>query len=301
MAGVLPGAALFALSCAAQAGAPPPGGPAELVRRAVHKHLAEEATHHPQRFFWHKKDEKRDTTREVMETPQGDVAMLVAVHGAPPSQEQQQAEFARLDNLATHPELQEHRRKREAEDNARIDKLMGLLPDALIYRYESTEPCKVSQVPEITVPGVPAPAVMSAPHPEEECYRMSFTPDPKFDPPDMTANILRGMAGEIWISTAQERLVRLQAHLISDVQFGWGFVGRLNKGGTVYLEQSDVGGGDWELTRMDLNLTGKLLLFKSLTVQISEEEGRFQPLPPGTDYRKAIQMLKTSAPWKPLK
>ena len=127
---------------------------------------------------------------------------------------------------------------------------------------------------------------------------MSFTPNPKFDPPDMTANVLQGMAGEIWISASEERLVRLKAHLIDDVDLGWGFVARLNKGGTVYLEQADIGGGDWELTRMDLKMTGRAFLFKSITIDISEEEGRFQAVPPGTDYRKAIQMLKDSAPWK---
>ena len=289
-------AASFAVPSFAQDDVPPPGNPGALVARAVQNRLAEGATRHPLRFLWHKKDERQDTTRQVIETPQGDVAMVVATNGRPLTHEAQQAEFARLDNLAAHPELQEHRRKREAEDNARANKLLRLFPTAFNYHYEATENCDLSKIPEIPVPGIQPLATVSAPQPVQQCYRLSFAPNPKFDPPDMTANILQGMAGEIWIAKTEERLVRLNAHLISDVQFGWGFIGRLDKGGTVYLEQADIGGGDWELTRMNLNLTGKAFLFKSLRIRISEEQGQFQRVPTGTDYRKAIEILKTSAP-----
>jgi hypothetical protein len=69
-------------------------------------------------------------------------------------------------------------------------------------------------------------------------------------------------------------------------------VGRLDKGGTVFLEQAQISPGDWELTRMRLNLTGKALLVKSISVKITEEMANYAPVPAGTDYRKAIQMLE---------
>ena len=89
--------------------------------------------------------------------------------------------------------------------------------------------------------------------------------------------------------------MRLNAHLIDDVDFGWGIVGRLDKGGTVFLEQAEITPGDWELTRMRLNFSGKALLVKPISVKMSEEMGNYAPVPPGTDYRSAIQMLENGS------
>ncbi len=103
---------------------------------------------------------------------------------------------------------------------------------------------------------------------------------------------MRGMAGEVWIDQAQERLTRLDAHLITDVDFGWGILGKLDKGGTIHLEQADIGGNDWEATAMKLNMRGKALMVKSLSIQITQEASHFSLVPPDVDYRKAIQLLQ---------
>ena len=108
----------------------------------------------------------------------------------------------------------------------------------------------------------------------------------------MEANIFRGLAGELWIDQAQERLTRLDAHVIANVDFGWGILGKLDKGGTIQLEQSDIGNHDWELTTLKLNLKGKALMLKSLDIQLTEQATHFSLVPPGTDYHKAIQLLK---------
>jgi hypothetical protein len=107
---------------------------------------------------------------------------------------------------------------------------------------------------------------------------------------------MRGMAGEVWIEKSQERLTRLDAHLISDVDFGWGIIGHLDKGGTIFLEQTEMDGNDWELTRMKLNLTGKALMVKTLNIRISEEMAHYAPVPTNLDYHKAIQMLESESP-----
>ena len=41
--------------------------------------------------------------------------------------------------------------------------------------------------------------------------------------------------------------MRLEGHLMQDVDFGWGILGRLNKGGWIVIEQADVGGGQWRI------------------------------------------------------
>ncbi len=273
---------------------------AALVRRAVNNHMAAEATHRPQRFVLHKKDDKRDYTQEIIQTRQGDVAISIAANGAPLTPISRQFQIDRLNNLAAHPDLQDHRQKREQEDNARVDKLMRLLPDAFLYHYDSTVPCTVAVPPYVAMPGEPPPPPADAPAPAAECYHLTFTPKPNWNPPDIEAKIMRGMAGEVWIEKSQERLTRLNARLINDVDFGWGIIGHLDKGGTIYLEQTETSPNDWELTRMNLNFTGKALMVRSLSFHITEEMARYAPVPQGLDYRKAIQMLESeqAAPTK---
>lgn len=285
-------ALLLAVSASAQT-QPPAADPGALVHRAVNNYLAQLAAHHPDRFFFHKHDEARDFTQEIMETAQGDVALTLAGGGKPLSPANHQIQIDRLNNLAAHPSLQVHRQQREQEDSARIEKLLRLLPDAFVYRYDSVIPCVVTVPPTIPLPGEPLPPPPAAPVPPAQCYRLIFTPKPDWNPPDAESRVFSGMSGELWIEQSQERLVRLSARLISDVDFGWGIVGRLNKGGTIFLEQTQFPGGDWELSRMNLNLTGKILLIKAVSFRMTEEMTGYSPLPPNLDYRKAIQMLES--------
>ncbi len=275
----------------AQEAPPPSVDAAALVRRAVAKRLAADTAPQPVRFVFHKRDERRDFTQNIIETHDGDVALTIAANGRPLGPAGRQAQIDRLNNFAAHPDLQERRHKREVEDAARVDKLLRELPDAFLYHDDGTVPCTTTVPPFVPVPGEPMPPPPAGPVPVFQCYHLTFTPNPKFDPPDAESKILRGMAGELWVETSQERLVRLNAHVIADVDFGWGIIGRLDKGGTIFLEQTDVGNGNWQLTRMKLNLTGRALLVKSLSYRITEEMSRFQPVPADLDYRKAIQTL----------
>jgi hypothetical protein len=247
--------------------------PAALVRRAIQHRLDAEKDHRPLQYLLRRVDEHRDTTKLIIETRDGDVARLVAINGKPLSSDVEHYELARLDNLAQHPELQEHTRKTEQKDEERTTHLLSLLPDAYLYKLEGIVPCSAGQ-----------------------CYRLTFTPNPNFVPPDMESQILRGTAGEVWIDQAQERLNSLNAHFISNVDFGFGIIGKLNKGSTVYLEQNDVGSHDWELTGLKLHVTGKALVVKSLSFQITENASHFSPVAPNLGYRDAIQLLKKYDP-----
>jgi hypothetical protein len=251
-----------------------------LVRRAVQNRMDATKTHRPLRYLLRKTDEHHDTTKDIIETGEGDVARLVAINGQPLSPEANQAELDRLNTLANHPDIQEHRHQREQKDADRVNRLMRLLPDAFLYRYEGTSPC----LPRLAV----------GPTGGGTCHHLTFSPNPSFEPPDMEAAIFRGLAGEVWIDQAQERLTRLDAHVIANVDFGWGILGKLDKGGTIQLEQWDIGGYDWELTTLKLSLTGKALMFKSLNIQMTEQASHFSQVPPGVDYRKAIQLLQNS-------
>jgi hypothetical protein len=239
-----------------------------LVRRAIQHRMEEQKDHQPMRYVLRKKDERRETAKVIVETKDGDVARLIEVDGRPLSADAERAEMERLNMLAAHPEMQEHRRKSEQRDEARIDHVMAMLPDAELYEMEGVAPCDSGQ-----------------------CYRLSYKPNPNFTPPDLESDVLRGVAGEVWLDQAQERLVRLDAHFIADVDFGYGILGKLNKGGTATLRQTRVDERNWELTGMKVDLTGKALMVKPFKVEIDEATSGYAAVA-GMGYREGIEMLK---------
>jgi hypothetical protein len=252
----------------AQVGGEPVLDAGALMRRAVQHRLDEDKNHRPLRYVLRKQDEQRETKKEIVETEDGDVARLIEVDGKPLGVEAERAEIERLNTLAAHPEMEQRRHRNEIRDQARVDRMMAMLPDSDTYALEGTEPCDSGK-----------------------CYRLSFKPNPRFQPPDLEAGILRGVAGEVWIDAVQERLVRMDAKFVAEVDFGFGILGKINQGGTVELRQADVGSQEWELTSMKVDLIGKALLFKTLRVQIEEQASGFTPVPRGLKYRDGITLL----------
>jgi hypothetical protein len=248
----------------------PPGDPVALVRSASWNELHSQNSGHPVRFRLRKQDENGSTTKDIIETKDGDIARLIAVNDQPLTPEKAKAERARLDNLLAHPELQARRHKREQEDSSRSNEMIRLLPDAFLYTYRGI----------VNTANGPA-------------YRLSFVPNQNFIPPDREAQVYHGMAGELWINCAEKRMTRLDAHLISDVDFGWGIVGRLFKGGTILVEQQDVGNGHWESTHLKLNLNGKILMLKNLVIRSTEDGSGYKPVSNSLTYQDAIRMLES--------
>ncbi len=243
--------------------------PVALVRHAVQLRLQEERHHRPVAYVLRKQDGGHQTTKQIIETRDGDVARLIAINGKALNAEQQQAEMNRLTALSDDPGLQQRRRRGEQRDAARIDHLVALLPESEIYSIAGTVPCGAGQ-----------------------CYRLSFIPNPHFDPPDFEAEVLEGFAGEVWIDTSQDRLVQLQAHLVRDVNIGFGILGRVDKGGTILLQQSyqsDV--KEWQPTVLKINLQGRALLVKTVNIRIDELATDFKPVAEGMGYREAIRLL----------
>ena len=252
--------------------------PVALVRRAaanelraVDDRIAQGPA--PVRYLFYKQDEKGSTVKDVVQTRDGSVARLVAINGKPLSAEQENLEATRLKRLLDQPDLQQRRKKREKEDAERAKKIMHVMPDAFLYTYAGM------------VAGPNGPAV-----------RLSFKPKPGFDPPDQETRVAVGIQGELWIDQTQERMVRLDAHLFEDVDFGWGILGRLYKGGSIRIENADVGNRNWQLQRMKLDLSGKALMVKTLTFRITENGTGYELVPRELSYKDGIRLLQSKAP-----
>lgn len=240
-----------------------------LVSRALATELrVARDPNHPMRYLLRRSTPRLTSTKEIIETKDGDVARLLSVNDKPLAGVDNQKELDRLRTLATDPNLQKHRKENEDEDAGVVLKLLRMLPNAFTYQY-----------------------VGSFEQSSGAVLRFAFKPNPKFSPPDWETQALTAMSGELRVNANQERVVRLEGHLLQDTNYGWGILGKLNKGGWVLLEQADVGNHQWRITNVQMEMTLRVL-FKTKVINTSEQMSRYTPVPAGMDYRQAIEMLK---------
>ncbi len=248
-----------------------------LVRDALAAELrAAQDRAHPMRYELQKSSPRLTTTKEIIETRDGNVAMLLSVNGQPPVDNDLRKDRGRLDDLLADPGKQKHRKQQEDSDRARAFKVLQVLPSAFLYRDAGL-------------------IAAGSGHAE----RFVFVPNPAFSAPDMETAILTAMNGEIWIDPRKVRVVRLQAQLQRDVEFGWGVLGRLYKGGWITIDQAEVADGVWRIVKFQMSMSARVLI-RTKNFQTTEYESHFEPVPPGLDYRQGITMLRAMGPGAPV-
>ncbi len=82
------------------------------------------------------------------------------------------------------------------------------------------------------------------------------------------------------IDLQEKRLEQLSATLTEDVVFGYGLVGRPDKGGTISITRTKVVPGIWKTSTSKINLNGRLLMFKTINKQKDETRGDFKGISP---------------------
>lgn len=266
--------ALASLSAAAnRSDANLPQNPNDLVRKAVQNEVSTPSVGTTEFYAWKERSVKpaRTTVKQYVETPDGLLARLISINDKPLSNEDRAKEEARISRLLD-PKQMQQKRKQQKEDENRTKRMVAALPDAFIYQYTGNE--------------------------EKNGHTMvnlKFTPNPNFNPPARETLVYQGMEGTMTIDATAMRLAKIDGTMMKDVSIGWGIIGHLDKGGRFIVEQEEVHKGDWEITKMRLNFTGKALIFKTIRIDETDTSTDFQQVPRMTvaqavDYlRKADQ------------
>ncbi len=245
----------------------------DLVREVIGNQLKQEAD---LAYMYHVRKETPSgvQTKEVIETRDGSLSWVLTNNDAPLSDEERRKEDDKLQNILKSPEEQAKRRKDQKEDDDRTNRMLQTMPDAFIYTYDGTEP---------------------AANRAGELVRLTFKPNPDFKPPDRETQVYRGMEGQMLIDPVERHMVKIDAVLVRDVNFGWGIFGRLNKGGRFMVAQSRINKGRWDTTDMILDFTGKVLLFKRLRIKERQVATDFRPVPHNLSLEDGAQMLRQTA------
>jgi hypothetical protein len=246
----------------------------ELVRKAVHNeiHSGESG-----RFMFRstKTTPKGSITKLYVESQEGTAGLVVAYNGKPLTPEQRRTERARVERFLKNPAELRKKRTQEQEDEDRTLRIVGAIPDAFLFEYAGQETGSdgVGRVGEPLV-------------------KLKFRPNPRYKPPSRVEQVLTGMQGFLRVDAARYRIASIDGTLFRDVNFGWGILGHLDRGGHFLVQQKEIGDHRWDISRIALDFTGKALLVKNLTIRSTEVFSGFKKVPPDLTFAQALELLE---------
>lgn len=240
-----------------------------LVREVVYNELHDHDRHGFWRYWVKKQGTKESRLEEQVETADGPLTRVLLTNGHPLNDQAQQAEEAKLEQLISSSSQRASHRQAYHEDENRIGRILSLLPDAFLFEDQG----------EIN-----------------GCRHLRFHPNPNYPPHSIEARIFHAMSGELWIDSRMKRLALLHGVMIDNVDFGFGLLGRLNKGGWFELQRTQVSESDWKTERLEVHMSGRALLFKTIARETSEVRGGFQPIQPHMSLEQGIRLLEQGEP-----
>jgi hypothetical protein len=189
---------------------------------------------------------------DVIQTKYGDLHRLLAIDGKPLDGKALQAENRRIQKLCHDPgQIIQEQQARNAD--ARQERAMlEMLPTAFIFSEDGRE---------------------------GDVIKLSFTPDPNFRPATREAEVFHHMDGTMLVDAHMKRLLAIDGELMTRVEFWGGLLGHLDAGGTFKVRQRDVGDGHWDMVYLHVNMAGKALFFKTISVQQHESYSDYHRVP----------------------
>lgn len=245
---------------------PLPQDATQYVRETIKYQMAADAADHTHwRYRIHREDDKGAQDRDVIDTKEGQLARTLLINGQPLTAEQRAADEARMKKLVEDAGERAKREKRAKDDEDKGLQMLKAIPDAFIFKYEGAEDGQI---------------------------RLSFFPNPHYNAPTRELQVFRSLSGTMWIDRAGRRLSRLDGTLFEDVTFGWGLLGRLNKGGTFSVTQSRVGDDHWEIVSLDVKMAGRAVIFKTINVKQKQRFTNFRRVSDNLTISEAYQLLE---------
>jgi hypothetical protein len=232
--------------------------PQQIIQQVVDAERAADQIDHSNWIYLEESyKENEHLVQWVAATQKGNVERVLEKDDRQLSEAQQREQIQSFlqDDGAQNKQLGE-----EKHDNQQIDDFLKLLPTAFIWTETRSTRTTTS---------------------------LHFDPAANFDPPTREARVFSSMTGDLVVDNAQHRICKINGHLMHDVAFGGGLLGRLKEQSSFALEQQQVGPSLWELTAIDVHLEGNVLLFKSVSLQQDDKRSRFELEPADLNLQQA--------------
>jgi hypothetical protein len=236
-----------------------------VVRSVVDNELAADKNDHSRWMFLDaNKRSDKSTVTLVVQTPEGDLSKTIKINGHPLTPQQEKADEQNMHRFVTDQSLRLKQKRDHEQDAEKASSLTKMLPDAFLWTVTGQSGADTT---------------------------LTFKPNPNFHPPTREARVFAAMEGTMVVNTSQKRIETLKGRLIRNVNFGFGLLGKLEKGGSFHVERQQVGPGVWEMTATHIHMQGHALIFKSISEQQDEEISHYTPAPKSITLATAEKML----------
>ena len=234
-----------------------PPAPIESAHYLVRDVVFNELQDRDQNSFWQYRVDRTIGTSELLleqvETSRGPIYRLLSRDRAPLTSVQDREENARLDELLQNPSDQARVQQRAEQDEQRLRRLMALMPDAFVYDYDGPQ--------------------------SSNLLHLRFAPNPDFKPSTYEARIFHALGGTLAINLRRKRMTHLQGRIMERIDFGWGLLGHVEKGGTFEIQRRPVNETHWKTELIDIQIDGRAVFFKSIAQHQREARSGFKPVP----------------------
>ena len=258
--------ALVLVVCSAAAGrdqgSPLPA--AALINEVVANELADRMQQRKWSYLIEKREGKQTLTEEQVDTRDGPLYRLLAIDRTPLNPEQRQQDNARIDGLLRDPGQQLKFKRGHDDDEQKLEQLMRLLPEAFLYDYDGVE---------------------------GKLIRLKFRPNSDYNPPTYEARVAHSLAGTILIDSEQKRLAKVSGLITNRVDFGYGFLGHIDSGGTIEIGRVQVGPSQWKTGLINIQLSGRLVFFKTISKQQYETRSDYRAVSGDLSLLEGRQLL----------
>jgi hypothetical protein len=245
---------------------PPPSlPPDQLVREVVYNEQHDHQQHGYWRYWIARRAQNQTMLEQQVETTGGPITLVTLANGRPLSGTALQQEQAQLNRLLVSPQEQARHLRQYGQDEARVGRILAMLPDAFLFEYDGQE---------------------------NGCYRLRFRPNPSYPTHSTEGRVFHAMTGTLLVDARYKRLAGLEGRVGENVDFGFGLLGRLYKGGWFRLERVRVSPTDWKTERLEMHMNIRALLITSFSRETSEVRGGFTPVPTGMSVAQGIALLE---------
>jgi hypothetical protein len=241
----------------------------QLIKDVSYNELQD---HERDNFWQYRMHQQLGSQRFVkyqVETQHGPIFRILEKDGHPLTRQEERNEETRLTVLLNNPGALAKNRDSHLQDEERVHRLINFLPEAFLY-----EPV--------------AP-------PSGDLLTLKFRPNPDFKPSTYEARVFHGLAGTMVVNARLKRFVSMRGTVTDRVDFGFGLLGYIDKGGQFEIHREQLTDTHWKTDFVNVHVSGRVILFKSIAKDHYEARTQFQPVRTSISLPEARRLLEQAA------
>ena len=243
--------------------------PSEAINNLVREACYKVVQQREEKSLWSYRVERHESNHiileQVIETVDTPVTHLLAFDGQAPTLAQLKEEEDRYRSLLKNSGNQSALKREHDEDTKRMEEMLRIIPEAFVFQDQGAQ---------------------------RGLEKIAFHPNPEFKPKTYEQRVLHTLVGTAFIDLRDKQIAKVSASLAQRVEFGLGLLGRVDRGGTVNIARTRLADGVWQVNMEKIDLSGRMVIFKSLNRHKDEWRSNFKPVAPGTTSAQAVDELE---------